>query len=104
MALLAAMPVSEKSATGLLILHANECANDYVLVVGKARVSPVNEAESRRKLRLDIETGAFLPYISIHDYCKYADAEALKWVGLKSWDECRGAAHRAPLEFFTRGF
>jgi hypothetical protein len=46
--------------------------------------------KSRRKVRADIEAGALHPYISIHDYGRYADREVRKWLGLKSWSECWG--------------
>lgn len=36
-------------------------------------------------MRADIEAGALHPYISIHDYSRYADREVRKWLGLKSW-------------------
>jgi hypothetical protein len=48
--------------------------------------------KSRRRLRADIETGALHPYISIHDYGRYADSEVRKWLGLKSWTECGAKA------------
>jgi len=38
--------------------------------------------------------GALHPFISIHDYGKYADAEVRKWLGLKSWPEHWGNAPR----------
>lgn len=44
--------------------------------------------KSREKVRADIEAGALHPYISIHDYGRYADREVRKWLGLKSWGEC----------------
>jgi hypothetical protein len=50
--------------------------------------------KSRRKVRADIETGALHPYISIHDYGRYADREVRKWLGLKSWSECWGTTPR----------
>ena len=50
--------------------------------------------KSRRKVRADIEAGALHPYISIHDYGRYADREVRKWLGLKSWNECWGTAPR----------
>jgi hypothetical protein len=50
--------------------------------------------KSRRKVRVDIQAGALHPYISIHDYGKYADAEVRKWLGLKSWKECWGTTPR----------
>jgi len=46
--------------------------------------------KSRKKVRADIEAGALHPYISIHDYGRYADREVRKWLGLKSWGECWG--------------
>jgi len=46
--------------------------------------------KSRRKVRADIEAGALHPYISIHDYGRYADREVRKWLGFKSWSECWG--------------
>lgn len=50
--------------------------------------------KSRRKVRADIEAGALHPYISIHDYGRYADREVRKWLGLKSWTECWGDSPR----------
>ena len=50
--------------------------------------------KSRRKVRADIEVGALHPFISIHDYGKYADAEVRQWLGLKSWTEHWGNAPR----------
>jgi len=46
--------------------------------------------KSRRKVRADIEASALHPYISIHDYGRYADREVRKWLGLKSWSGCWG--------------
>ena len=50
--------------------------------------------KSRRKVRADIQAGALHPYISIHDYGIYADAEVRKWLGLRSWEECWGTEPR----------
>ncbi len=46
--------------------------------------------KSREKVRADIKAGALHPYISIHDYGKYADTEVRRWLGLKSWNVCWG--------------
>jgi hypothetical protein len=50
--------------------------------------------KSRRKVRADIVAGALHPFISIHDYGRYADAEVRKWVGLKSCEDSWGTEPR----------
>jgi hypothetical protein len=50
--------------------------------------------ESRGKVRADIKAGVLHPFISIHDYGKFADAEVRRWLGLKSWTEHWGNAPR----------
>ena len=50
--------------------------------------------KSRRKVRTDIAASALRPFISIHDYGRYADDEVRKWLGLKSWEECWGKEPR----------
>jgi len=50
--------------------------------------------KSRSKVLADIEAGVLHPFISIHDYGKYADEEVRKWLGLKSWSESWGTEPR----------
>jgi hypothetical protein len=50
--------------------------------------------KSRTKVRADIMAGSLHPFISIHDYGKYADAEVRAWLGLKSWGESWGKTPR----------
>jgi hypothetical protein len=50
--------------------------------------------KSRREVRADIVAGALHPFISIHDYGRYADAEVRKCLGLKSWEESWGTELR----------
>ncbi len=39
---------------------------------------------SREQVRAYIESGKLQPFISIHDYGKYADRDTRHWLGLKS--------------------
>ncbi len=50
--------------------------------------------KTRSKVRADIEAGVLHPFISIHDYGRYADAEVRIWLGLKSWKKCWGTTPR----------
>lgn len=43
--------------------------------------------KNRDEVRADIESGALHPFRPVHGYGRYADRDARKWLGLRTWEE-----------------